>query len=156
MDQKRYPSERDDPRQIDLEEVIAARGGKPYTPGPRQAIAFGRDGERLQEGDRLTERNYHSLKGVLDAAYYQAAYGKGKERHADGQPFGDQPIMQIAQAHGVGFLTGQAEKKMREALGMLARGEAEAAQRELLGAIVYTAAAHIHIGRNIDKEGATG
>jgi len=42
---------------------------------------------------------------------------------------------------GIGFPTGQAIKKITEAVGMLGRGEGDAAARELLGAIVYTAAA---------------
>lgn len=122
--------------------------------GPRQAVAFGADDKPIAYDHRRIEREYHSLKGVLDRAYHQAAYGKGSERHADGQPFHEQPIMQIAASHGIGFLTGQAEKKMREAIGMLKRGQHEAAQRELLGAIVYAAAAHIHIDgerRNADE-----
>ncbi|MDX0262446.1 hypothetical protein GOC60_14785 [Sinorhizobium meliloti] len=84
---------------------------------------------------------YAPLADVLREAHAQAATGKGSERHANGKPFDQQPIMDIARRHGVGFQLGQVEKKTDEAHGMLKRGEADAAIRELLGAINYTAAA---------------
>lgn len=148
MSETKYQS--DDPRQIDLEEAIAERGGRPYTPGPRQAVATDTvDHSKIK-------RDYFALKEVLDAAYFQAAYGKGKERHADDKPFTEQPLMQVAAAHGMGFLTGQAEKKLREAVGMVKRNQYEAAQKELLGAIVYISAAHIHAGAKAEMVSYAG
>ena len=90
---------------------------------------------------------YETLLDVLARAYEQAAAGKGKERHANNLPFDEQPMQQIARRRGVGFLLGQADKKSEEAQGMLERGEVEAAIRELLVVIVYTAGAVIYIER---------
>ena len=84
---------------------------------------------------------YETLRAILDEAYAQSATGKGRERHAtDGEPWERQPILEISRRVGLGFPLGQAIKKCTEAAGMVERGQADAAVRELLGAIVYTAA----------------
>jgi hypothetical protein len=88
-----------------------------------------------------TEHQYRHLRRVLDLAYDQSATGKGRERHANDQNFEDQQIMTITRNVGVGFPLGQAEKKLVESIGMYERGHNAAARAELLGAIVYTAAA---------------
>lgn len=88
---------------------------------------------------------YAQLRSVLDLAYDQSAKGKGKERHANARPFVDQPIMQISRMVGLGFPTGQVQKKVQEAGGMVKAGRPEAAQAELLGAIVYCVAAWLLI-----------
>jgi hypothetical protein len=77
------------------------------------------------------------LRDVLNEAYQQAANGKGKERHANGNAWLNQPIFEIGRMVGVGFNTGQAIKKLQES----SRMEPDAAVRELLGAIVYAASA---------------
>jgi len=79
---------------------------------------------------------YEELAAVLQAAYGQAAQGKGAERHANGLAFHEQRMQGISQlldsADGMAF---QAVKKMTEGLGL-----AHAArERELLGAINYLA-----------------
>ena len=85
---------------------------------------------------------YETLARVLNLALDQSANGKGKERHARGAtPFDRQPIMEIGRMVGPGYNLGQAMKKAQEASGMLARGECARANAELLGAIVYLAAA---------------
>lgn len=122
-----YPSD-----QVDLEEYIAERGGK-AAPTPQR---------RMSEADR-TEVMYAPLKRVLMTAYNHAAVGKGRERHANGDDFINQDIMAIARVHGIGFQTGQAEKKVRESHGMVAREDFRAARAELLGAINYIAAAYL-------------
>lgn len=94
---------------------------------------------------------YRRLKSVLDAAYEQSAYGKGKERHANDRPFDKQPIMEITEHVGPGFPLGQATKKITEAAGMLRRNEQTAARTELLGAIVYLCAALIKLENDNDK-----
>lgn len=150
----RYPTEKiDDPRQIDVEEYIKNKGG--YTPGPRQAVAFGGDGERIRQQDEYMtiSKMYAPLRSILDAAYNQASLGKGKERHANDRPFLQQPIMEITRMHGLGFVTGQASKKAQEAIGMMSRGEHAAAERELLGAIVYLAAAALRVREVAEEEG---
>ena len=102
----------------------------------------------MHGGSSMAARNgddrYKSLSEALHAAYHQSAHGKGDERHSTGQSFDEQPIMSITQVHGVGFPLGQASKKIDEA----ARMDKEAARTELLGAIVYLAAAWLHLGRD--------
>lgn len=90
--------------------------------------------------------HYRKLRDILDAAYHQAASGKGKERHATDNAWQDQPIGQIGRMVGPGFNSGQAIKKLTEAMGMLKRGERDAAIREVLGAIVYSASVIMLIG----------
>ena len=90
---------------------------------------------------------YSTLLDVLSDAYGQAAIGKGKERHANGNPWTEQPIFTIAQQVGDGFNAGQTIKKVQEAQQMAARGEYEKAQHEILGAIVYAASLHVIWGK---------
>lgn len=89
---------------------------------------------------------YEELMLTLSAAYEQASGGKGKERHARDKPFLKQPIMEIARMVGPGYPTGQAMKKLQEAVGMMEKGNLEAAQAEALGAINYAAAFYILLG----------
>lgn len=87
---------------------------------------------------------YLELKIVLDLAFDQSARGKGKARHnPDNKPFLDQPIMEIGRMVGVGYQTGQIMKKVQEATTMNKNGNREGAKAELLGAIVYAAAAYL-------------
>jgi len=86
-----------------------------------------------------------TLRRTLDAAYHQAMRGKGQERHGGGKPFEEQPIFTIADLLD-GSIDGhlfQIIKKAQEASRMAKAGQREAACRELLGAIVYAAAAHM-------------
>ena len=39
--------------------------------------------------------NYDILRSILNEAYDQAATGKGRERHANGKPWDEQPIAEI-------------------------------------------------------------
>lgn len=88
---------------------------------------------------------YEPLAAVLDEALAQAQSGKGKERHASGEPFLGQPIISICEELGSGqFAIGQAAKKSRESL----RLPPDRARRELLGAINYLAAAVLVIDRS--------
>lgn len=83
--------------------------------------------------------DYYDLRRILKLAEEQASQGKGKERHARGQKFTQQPIMEIARMVGVGYQLGQAMKKAQEA----SRLPNERARAELLGAINYLAAAYL-------------
>jgi len=92
---------------------------------------------------------YAELRRVLDAAFDQSASGKGAERHAnhEAEAFQNQDIVAIPSRYGLtlagpGF---QVEKKLREANRMLSRGEHAKAKHEILGAIVYSAAAYLLI-----------
>ena len=94
---------------------------------------------------------YEDLRGILDESYAQSAEGKGRERHANDLPWDKQPILQITRAVGLGFPTGQAIKKIEEAVGMVNRGQSDAAARELLGAIVYAAAAIRYVRETAER-----
>jgi hypothetical protein len=89
---------------------------------------------------RDEEHGYMALRTVLDDAFSQAAHGKGKERHArPDERFVDQLIIEGAKRFGIGALLFQAYKKSEESQ----RLEYHRARAELLGAIVYLAAAVI-------------
>lgn len=85
---------------------------------------------------------YEALAEILGEAFDQSANGKGRERHSSGQPWTQQPIITITGTVGVGFPLGQAMKKIDESQRM---EEPERAVAELLGAIVYLAAAIYNI-----------
>lgn len=88
---------------------------------------------------------YASLRSVLDRAYRHAAAGKGKERHASGEAFEDQPIVRLGEfmRGSIAFNVGQAAKKAMEA----ERLTKERAIDELIGAINYLAGAVIILER---------
>lgn len=100
---------------------------------------------------------YEDVERVLTLAHDQTARGKGRERHANNRPFNGQPIMEIPKMMegiaGLGGLVYQIQKKSNEAVGMARRTEFEAAKKELLGAIIYTVAAYLHIEREEGLEG---
>lgn len=132
-----------EPRQVDLEEYIAEKKGEAWSRPERTSAP------------EDTAQMYEPLKRVLRLAYAHASAGKGKERHANGKPFIEQPIMEIGRMVGMAYHTGQAIKKAQESHGMVSRGHYEAAQAELLGAINYLAAAHlliseIAVGERVD------
>lgn len=90
------------------------------------------------------EFNPHGeLERVLALAFEQSAIGKGKERHGNGKPFVKQPILEIGRMVGIGYQTGQIMKKAQEATTMASRGNHQGAKGELLGIIVYAAAAYL-------------
>jgi hypothetical protein len=87
--------------------------------------------------DRALADPYWALREVLAEAYDQAAYGKGAERHARGNPFHEQHMQTISRLlgteRGMAF---QAVKKLTEGLDMV---DPAAREREILGAINYLA-----------------
>jgi hypothetical protein len=87
----------------------------------------------------LRAEGYDELADVLQRAFSQAAFGKGKERHAQGEPFIHQVMQDGARRFGVGALLFQAYKKNEESQ----RLPLDRAVAEMLGAIVYTAGAVI-------------
>lgn len=88
------------------------------------------------------ESQYSTLARILQEAYLQASCGKGKERHATQNGFEDQPICVIQRLTGSNhFALGQAIKKAQEST----RLPHSAAKMELLGAIVYLAAAYLYL-----------
>lgn len=111
-------------------------------------LAEGRDhteATAISLGTGPVVSGYEPLAGILGEALNQAQAGKGKERHANGKAFLDQPIMEIGRMVGIGYQTGQAMKKSQEAVGMHNRGEPDRAVAEMLGAINYLAAAILAI-----------
>ena len=83
---------------------------------------------------------YEAFKRILAEAYNQAAYGKGKDRHAEEcELFEKQPICEISRRVGLGYPLGQAVKKIYESK----RLSGERGIGELLGAINYLVAAII-------------
>lgn len=117
------------------EETLSALGwtfdGQAWTEQPRIELAT--------PAPTMQEPGYELLADVLERAYKQAALGKGKERHANGEPFDEQVMQDGARRFGVGALLFQAFKKSEESQRLpLDRGV-----NELLGAIVYLAGAVI-------------
>lgn len=95
-------------------------------------------------GRVLHAQGYELLAGVLAEAFGQAAFGKGRERHACGEPFHHQVMAEGANRFGVGALLFQAFKKSEESQ----RLPYPRSRAELLGAIVYLAGAVIHLDRH--------
>jgi hypothetical protein len=95
--------------------------------------------ERESAQDAIDEcrESIHPLAIVLGDALEQAVGGKGEERHGGGLDYLDQPWVRLARDHGGGFLTGQASKKIEEAVSNHANWTAEQFRNELLGAINY-------------------
>jgi len=83
------------------------------------------------------EPGYEPLAEVLQQALDQSQIGKGKECHANGLPFLEQPIVTEGRAVGPGFHVGQARKKVLEAMNC---DDDDRAICDYLGAIVYIAA----------------
>lgn len=95
-------------------------------------------------GGTMVVDGYQPLFAVLTQALDQAQKGKGQERHANGLPFLNQPIMTETRSVGLGFAAGQARKKILEAINCC-EAHPERALADLLGAINYTAALVIGI-----------
>ena len=89
------------------------------------------------EKPMLVFPGYEPLANVLQDALDQAQAGKGNQRHANGKPFLEQPIITDGRACGLAGPAFQARKKILEALNC---PDEERAVQDLLGAIVYTAA----------------
>jgi hypothetical protein len=96
--------------------------------------------DHTKDASQMTDA-YASLSAILNRALEQAAAGKGKDRHATvrgvARTFNEQPIMSIGRMAGPGYAIGQAMKKAHEAMEL----PADRAVTELLGAVVYLAAA---------------
>lgn len=112
--------------------------------------------ERVRETSVATTSLYTALENVYRSAFGQAAFGKGKERHAgEGERFEDQFICQGQRDFGLGGGIFQAVKKCKEALGMVERGELDRARFELLGAMNYIAATVIVVEEKGREKNAT-
>lgn len=106
--------------------------------------------DKLAQGDGGATTfvpGYEKLAEVMRKAYDQAARGKGAERHANGLPFHEQPMLAICRNLGsIDGMLYQASKKAMEARGLPTR---ERAMAEIYGAINYLAGAAILIEEGI-------
>lgn len=92
------------------------------------------------------ERQYEMLSHVLKQAYDQASTGKGAERHGTELPFSQQFACTFMREHGITPAMFQVSKKANELLRFKGKRAKERQIRELLGIIVYAAAAVIVLG----------
>lgn len=97
--------------------------------------------------------SYYTLANVFNAAFEQAAFGKGHERHAEEDiEFHKQPIMEICEKlGGPQFALGQAMKKIEESGRINELKDTDACIDELLGAINYIAAAILYYNKHQEE-----
>ena len=87
----------------------------------------------------------HPLEAVLHDVLHQVRKGKGERHGGDTIPFWEQTWAIVANDHGPGFLTGQAQKKLMEAVQSTVSSNTEPFERELMGAIAYLGMAILHV-----------
>ena len=130
--------------------LVVTRGGKPVEDQAQGIRDFKEACRRaaeppagpiLLDWSATASPEYAPLAAILQEAYDQAARGKGRDRHDNGEPFTDQRAMSIGRKVGPGFPLGQSLKKTEEAATMISKDQHAAAIRELLGAINYAASA---------------
>ena len=96
---------------------------------------------------RLTAaQGYEQLVEVFAAAHDQAAYGKGKERHANGLPFHEQRMQGISDL--VGSPDGMLYQLVKKTTEGLQFDSPEKREHELLGALNYLAGIVIWLRRH--------
>lgn len=83
------------------------------------------------------DENIHPLFIIFNEALQQATTGKGEAHFGKGHDFIEQPWLHYAKTHGIGFLTGQAVKKIEEAAMNIDTMTHEEWEKEMLNAIVY-------------------
>ena len=89
---------------------------------------------------------YEQLVQVFAAAHDQAAYGKGKERHANGLPFHEQRMQSISDL--VGSPDGMVYQLVKKTTEGLQFDSPEKREHELLGALNYLAGIVIWLRRH--------
>lgn len=91
-----------------------------------------------------TLNTHASLERVFALAVEQSKSGKGADRHGNGEDLDNQPIFTLNRPlgtnHGALF---QVLKKTTESAKLASTGRVEMAKNELLGAMVYAAAAYL-------------
>ena len=118
----------------------------------RDLIAEWHEPDEIPVEITLINLHYQPLMDVLTDAFNHAVIGKGKERHANGQPFTEQPIMEIGRM--LDSTAGHAHqiiKKAQEGNRMAGRADYIAAEAEFLGIINYAAAAVLLL-REFEKQ----
>lgn len=111
--------------------------------------------EQQREFDIHAERmvREHPLYAEFVLAVDQAMYGKGVRHGGAVTPFLDQPWIHYARMHGIGFLTGQAAKKLEEAASTKT---GDAFVNEIRGAMVYLGMALIFHAQTEAKSTTSG
>lgn len=97
---------------------------------------------------------YEQLVQVFAAAHDQAAYGKGKERHANGLPFHEQRMQGISDL--VGSPDGMVYQLVKKTTEGLQFDSPEKREHELLGALNYLAGIVIWLRRHEAAKPAEG
>ena len=82
------------------------------------------------------DRLYGRLVYALSLAYDEAAFGKGKERHANNKPFEEQTMMVANRVTAGGFSWGQIFKKIQEIPNIK---DFDLRKAEMVSIIVYAA-----------------
>jgi len=98
--------------------------------------------------DNLVDLSQHPLYPIFMAAIEQAMYGKGQRHGGNATPFLEQPWVHYTKMHGRGFLTGQAAKKLEEAVSTR---EGRDFLTEIFGAMVYLGMAAIEEQKLVDN-----
>jgi hypothetical protein len=99
------------------------------------------------------ETKHHPLYEIYEDAVAQACVGKGNERHGMGKSFYDQKWVKLADIHGVGFLSGQAQKKLEEAFDAYRQGNCDMVwfEKELMGSLNYVAMSLLYLRRKENR-----
>ena len=137
------------PTKADVKEGVRILVGMPQASG--QGINTGRPSSAVEHSIEQ-----HPLYSQYWLAIHQAMYGKGVRHGGAVTPFLDQPWIHYARMHGIGFLTGQAAKKLEEAASTKS---GDAFINEIRGAMVYLGMALIYheevevkkLSRNMDE-----
>ena len=108
---------------------------------------------RVKEPIRTKESKHHPLYEIYEDAVAQACVGKGNERHGMGKSFYDQKWVKLADIHGVGFLSGQAQKKLEEAFDAYRQGNCDMVwfEKELMGSLNYIAMSLLYLRRKENR-----
>lgn len=110
-----------------------------------EAIQAGLAGDPVERALRSAP-GYEQLVEVFAAAHDQAAYGKGKERHANGLPFHEQRMQSISDL--VGSPDGMLYQLVKKTTEGLQFDNPQKREHELLGAINYLAGIIIWLRRH--------
>ena len=108
---------------------------------------------REKESIPTKESKHHPLYEIYEDAVAQACVGKGNERHGMGKSFYDQKWVKLADIHGVGFLSGQAQKKLEEAFDAYRQGNCDMVwfEKELMGSLNYVAMSLLYLRRKENR-----
>lgn len=133
-----------DGRKASLPPVMAAPYGiKEYKKRPQYELTMEADDSGIPSPlfifrSKKDRDDYLPLLRTFLSALEQAAYGKGRERHANDLPFTEQPILTMARMlNSDAGLAQQVIKKTNEARGLPTK---HARIKELRGVMVYAAA----------------